>query len=657
MVQASTDPSGPDRIAQLAATTGRRVSFTLRPPAVGELPEVSGLLAGAAEVDVTPPPGLPRAGYSRSSRDGQGFRTRLRVRAIHLRAGRTALSLVAGDLLSGSAVLHGLVTADLAGTDQPPEGVLIGATHTHGAPGAFHGSDFYNRFSAGRPGFDPGWTAFLAARTAEAVRAAIGAREPATAAWGRTAVTGFTANRALEAQLRNPETALRRPADRAVNPWLDLLRVDVRVPYGGFRPLAALVVYAVHGTCVPATSRTYNGDLWSYLTDELGSGVRAAAGVRPVVAAVNGMHGDVRPARAGPAGHAEAARIGRGIGALAAALHAGLEGRLAAELPLAAALREVDLTRRPVAGGVRLPDRAAVGAALLAGGSEHRRLVARIPPFRRGTPKPFGGHGPHTAKWVLGSRWGQPLLLPPASFPRVLPVQVLRIGEVLLTALPFEMTTVSGRRVADVVAAGWTAGGGTRLRPVLTSVANEYCGYCTTEQEYAAQFYEGAHTLYGSLTQRFLAACAGELATTLARTGGVRDLLPWRCFDLAAHRFDAPGGPAPRTRPAVVREPDAAPGGPVRWRWSDAAPGELHWHEPLAGIELPGGRPARIGDGAGDVELVHLGEATGGPGHRYELTWWPDRRVTGPAVLVLAENAGQPSVAAFPLTPGGRAQT
>jgi hypothetical protein len=73
-----------------------RARFSVRPSAPAALPRVDGLLAGAAEVDITPPPGLPKAGYSTNAYDGRGFRSRLRARVLHLRAGTVSLAIVQG---------------------------------------------------------------------------------------------------------------------------------------------------------------------------------------------------------------------------------------------------------------------------------------------------------------------------------------------------------------------------------------------------------------------------------------------------------------------------------------------------------------------------------------------------------------------------------
>ena len=156
--------------------------FAIKPVGLeDQLPQVDGLLAGAAEVDITPPPGMPKAGFSKNAHDGEGFRTRLRARVLHLRSGRTSLALVQLDLLSGSSLLQHLVARAVAArTDVRLPGLFLGATHTHAGPGQFDASPFYNRFASNRPGFDPAWTNWLAERIAGAVVSAVESRRPAT---------------------------------------------------------------------------------------------------------------------------------------------------------------------------------------------------------------------------------------------------------------------------------------------------------------------------------------------------------------------------------------------------------------------------------------------------------------------------------------------
>jgi neutral ceramidase len=651
----TTLPAG-DLLGALATTAGRRARITVPPAAPASLPPVDELLAGAAEVDLTPPPGLPKAGYSRNARTGTGFRTRLRARVVHLRCGTSSVAIVATDLLGGSAVVQHLVAHRVAGsTDVPLAGLFLGATHTHGAPGQFHGTDFYNRFSANKPGFDPLWTAFLVERIAGAVQEAVDTRRPAALAWGRTEVRGLTRNRSLAAHRRNPGRDAETAAG-AVNPWLEVLRVDALAADGGTEPLAALAVFSIHGTAVPMSTLPYNADLWAYLCDELGDRVAASHGRRPVTGALQGTHGDVTPALRERAGHPEAARIGRGIGTAAAALHASLDGELDRRPRLGLGFREVDLRTAPSSAGTLLPWRPAVGAALLAGAVENETpVVASIPPFRAGSGKRFGARGPHAQKWVVGSRWLQPLVLPLDGFPRVFPVHVVRVGGVMLAGLPMEITTESGRRIADAAAEAWAAAGGDPLRVVVSSVADEYAGYCTTPDEYTLQYYEGGHTLYGPRTLKFFAGCVAEVASAVARKEQVHEALPERRFDLAVRRYlptasgrdVAPRGEGPATREGTGAERHVA------WSWLGPAPGDLRWHETLVRVEAPDGTTL-VDDGRGELEVVHAGRDDALPDRpdRYVARWYAGGRDVAGHRLALGPGAlgtaGEP-VASPPL--------
>jgi neutral ceramidase len=670
----------------------RRARFAVGDPVAAgpppPLPGGTGLLAGATEVDITPPPGMPKAGYSRNAKTGTGFRSRLRARVLHLRSPSGSLALVQCDLLGGSAVVQRLVARAVTEcTDVPAAGVYIGATHTHAGPGQFLGSDFYNRFASNKSGFDPAWTQFLAERIACGVLAAVEHRRPARLAVGQTDVWGLTRNRSLAAHVRNAEATDRR-TDRqrayvSIDPRLHLVRVDAAAPAGGFEPLAATVVFAVHGTGVPMQADHYNADLWGYLVGELAARIEHRHGLRPVVGAVEGPHADVAPAlHPGTAGHLEARRVGAGIGAAAAELYERLERSLTDRIELACGLRELDLERNRTSGDVTLPRRAAVGGAVVGGAFENETpVVHRIPPFKPGLPR-RRPHGPQGVKRVIGGSL-QGLVVPPRSFPQVLPLQVLRIGDVALVGLPFELTVESGRRVGDAVLRAIGADGVADVeRAIVTSVANEYAGYCTTPEEYGLQRYEGGHTLYGPATQPFFTAEVARLAAETVRAGVVTDLVPGRRFDLRVRRYlPAPGGPAGRPAGGVAGAGGATCAGPTgagpgavrslpraatfvdatattdpRWEleWLDVAPGDLDWHEPLVRVEMADGagvwRPAvahgrPVDDQGCDIEVVHVG-ATREGAHRYATRWWdPGFKAGRRHRFVLVANAGQPEVA------------
>ncbi len=86
--------------------------------------------------------------------------------------------------------------------------------------------------------------------------------------------------------------------------------------------------------------------------------------------------------------------------------------------------------------------------------------------------------------------------------PNVVDVQILRVGQLLITVSPGEATTMAGRRWKAAIKRE-ADGMGLSEDPaivVLGGPANSYTHYIATEEEYAVQRYEGASTLYGPHT-------------------------------------------------------------------------------------------------------------------------------------------------------------
>ena len=297
----------------------------------------------------------------------------------------------------------------------------------------------------------------------------------------------------------------------------------------------------------------------------------------------------------------------------------------------------------------------------MAGATENLTPVLhRIPPFKAGHPRRIGRKGPHGAKWVIGSRYLQGLVLKKKEFPRRLLVQVLRVGPSVLVGLPFEITTESGRRIARAVEGAVTDRAVERV--VVCSLVNDFWGYVATEEEYGRQFYEGGHTLYGPNTQRFLAAQAAAVAAETVDHGLFLDIED-RTWVLKVRRFlpTEPDGPGPERRftsAPVFTDPTATEDGTWEQTWVDVAPGGLHWHEPLLRVEqsdddgatwvpaAPGGRPAD--DQGWALQVTHVGGPDAGR-HMYRVRWHdPAHRFGRRHRFVLLENNGRPEVAGVP---------
>ncbi|MBX3721975.1 MAG: neutral/alkaline non-lysosomal ceramidase N-terminal domain-containing protein [Turneriella sp.] len=164
---------------------------------------------------------------------------------------------------------------------------------------------------------------------------------------------------------------------------------------------------------------------------------------------------------------------------------------------------------------------AAMGAPFLAGSTEDN--VSQVSIFREGVTvdslqgneriiaglvdSAFGALWPKTldADFIKGHA-PKKILVPTglASWdgnpwtPQILPVQVIRLGQLAIAAQPTEITTMAGRRVRETVKAALQKAGVTHA--VVASHSNAYSSYVTTREEYAGQEYEGASTHFGPHT-------------------------------------------------------------------------------------------------------------------------------------------------------------
>lgn len=97
--------------------------------------------------------------------------------------------------------------------------------------------------------------------------------------------------------------------------------------------------------------------------------------------------------------------------------------------------------------------------------------------------------------------------------PSIIPFQIVRLGNILIAALPGEITTVAGRRVKELLEKEYEGCGVDRV--IIHSYCNAYMGYITTPEEYDIQSYEGGHNVYGRSSLDVVLASYGELVKTL----------------------------------------------------------------------------------------------------------------------------------------------
>ncbi len=523
------------------ACAGHRIGGELAAPRAPVPHDVASdaLRVGAAEADITPIPGYPMGGHGPAGTIGRGVWTRLKARATYVEdASGGAVAFVACDLW---AVPAGLTDAVVEKVQRDPAGralsrnrIVLAATHTHQSPGNYSSSDAYNLFASRIPGFDPELFDFLAVRIASAIVAAAREAVPAQAFFGESTATNLARNRSLGPYRLDPEAA---------NASLDPERaareaVDPRVRVFAFRAvqaprdwIAVQVFVAVHNTAMDHGTQVYQGDLfgasarllaWRLAADA----ARDHASRRPVVSIFNGAEGDVRP-DTGARDRLETLRL---ASSLTAAAQRALDTSAAVDGRWRQAMRRLDLPNQcsedADANALCPAATAAMGMATPGGASDgptlFRELIwvdgvhGALRRSRQGPKQPAIDIGDALAlsSTPVDHFWNLDLTSliarKVAAPPTVMPLGFFRFGPLGFVTLPVEATTTMGRRIETAVAE--------RLEPqgpvIVIGLANEYLSYVATPEEYEAQHYEGASTLYGPasgpLMQKTLVALATQ---------------------------------------------------------------------------------------------------------------------------------------------------
>jgi neutral ceramidase len=651
------------------------------PPVV----EPDHLRAGFGRADITPPPGLGLEAYGPFGGQANGYRHRLYARVILLEDGTgERIALVAVDLAQISLLLHREVARRTAltagiGVDR----LLMAATHAHSGPGHFFSEEAYNLHSAGVKGFDPAMVDFLADRIAAAVEHAAAHLTRAVAGWIQQPVWGLTRNRSRIAWQQNPHAPGRPrpppdlpPDQQSIDPTWTMLRVDTISAAGDRFEAGAFSVFAFHPTGNPWANDLYDGDVSAIVERGLErymdrqAGHAEAFAPRSVHLLANGVEGDVslvglperrcdRPSlgrELRPGGpktppaldswSSESDRpgsdcvvrartfvnaTGDALAAEATAIYKAAAGRLSGDLTLGRAFRTYDLTGPE--WPARMCEAPMIGRGAGAGAEDGPSLLAGWKVFglidlemKEGTAEPTAT-GCQAPKKNL--HWLLRLVVGPLELPAAMQLSVVRLGDMLLGAIPAEPTTEVGFRLKEAMLESAAEAGLEAASAAIIGLANGYLQYVATPEEYVVQHYEGGSTLYGpgtaSALEGELRRLVGELAAgggavvnpVVVRPGKPRALLPAPSADHGLHR--------PRLDRASCSADTAIA------RWLDVSPGDL---VPADGPVLTltrhqaGAPDLAVWDDDRYVEVRELG-SRGRRGHLWEVRWTPPGSVAG----------------------------
>jgi neutral ceramidase len=482
-------------------------------------------------------------GYASLSQVSGGIHMRQRARAFIVldQASNKRMVFVNNDL---GMVFQGVQQAVIAqlraryGSLYGSDNVILSATHTHSGAGGFSHYALYNITTYGynKRTFDAAVSGIVGA-----IDKAHRDLKPGSIAIGKGQLTDASNNRSLPAYQRNPQLERDR-WNSHIDPDMTVLRFKQ-----GANDVGVISWFATHGVSMSPTNKLLSPDNKGYAAwrwEHEIKGVRYSADSDFVAAFAQSNAGDMTPNLnldgTGPTlNEFDNTRI---IGERQ--LQKALSIYNGALEPLTGTLdyrqRFIDFSRVSVAanfadGTVRNTCPAALGSAFAAGTEDGRGMDGFNEGDLAGNPffQALGGILTPAPQWVRDCHGIKPVLLAPGTqspfpwSPEVLPVSIVRIGQLAIVAAPGELTIMAGRRIRETVKA---ALGDSVTHVVIAGYANAYSGYITTPEEYDAQHYEGASTHFGKWTLGAYQQSYHELATALRQgtpayaSAPVRDL-------------------------------------------------------------------------------------------------------------------------------------
>ena len=224
--------------------------------------------AGVAKIEITPSAGIALSGYIARRGPALGAHDPLYAKTLVLDNGATQAALVTVDVLGlQRSVVANIRAAIAAQTGIPAANILIACSHTHAGPATM--------VLQGCGEVDPAYLQTLQERIVVVTGQAWANRRPARFGVGHGQVTAGVHNR------RNPGAV--------IDPDLAIVRVDDT----DGRPLAVLLNYACHPTCVTGENQLFSAEYCGYATARIQQTTDA------ITLFFTGAIGDVGPSRRG----------------------------------------------------------------------------------------------------------------------------------------------------------------------------------------------------------------------------------------------------------------------------------------------------------------------------------------------------------------------
>jgi len=487
-------------------------------------------LLGRGIADVTGPVlGAQMMGYSYDGQVTEGIHTRLKSRAFIIAepGSDKRVVFVSADL---ATVEHDMTLAVidrlqlLFGELYSRDNIILSASHTHSGPGGY--LELTNKLEK-LGEFSPQHFYRIVDGIVNSIAAAHADLQPGTLRINKGNVEGAGINRSLTAYQENPEQE-RAHYENNIDKEMTLLKLS-----GDTGDIGMINWYAVHATSMTYQNRLISGDHKGYasLTIEREKNLGRDTDGGFVAAFAQTSAGDVTS-------NLNLDNTGPGVNDFDSTKIIG-DKQLQAALDLFENASEkvvgkidyrqlyVDFSNYEVLdqfthSGSQYTCPAAYGYSVGAGSTEDggghslfregmieqswwMDLLIRTKTGNGYTQELSDCQSPKPVLWDFGEDKSR-------LYYRIRSVSVVRIGQLVILAVPAEVTTMAGRRLRSTVMAQL---GDWAQHIVLAGYSNGYTSYVTTPEEYQIQQYEGGQTLHGPWTLPAYQQVSAQLATAL----------------------------------------------------------------------------------------------------------------------------------------------
>jgi neutral ceramidase len=506
----------------------------------------SGMRVGVGTGDITGPVTEISTGYNSVGDLMKGLLMKLNARAFVVESGSSRVCYVSAEIVHMTESIKPGVIKELnargLGGRYNVQNVMLAATHCHSSPSNTSWYGLYDLVN-GVPGFDDVYYKVVVRGIADAIQAADENLQPGSVSIASGDISGAVANRSFDAYKQNYDADTSADIYTSVNPEMVLLRFNNASGSG----IGALNWFGSHGTSNSIDNTLVSADHKGYAAYEM----EQQHGDGFVAAFAQSESGDASPNTPQADYHDDFLRpnqLDSSLNVIENEIVAGTKElneanslyNSASDLGSAVDYRYTSLdfsnikVDQKYIGEFYMPwddvenastSTPCIGAGIMAGDEEGAPVdsAAEGQVKNTYTQNADGSWTQHKfdfsqlnlygLQYLMGPLWPTAMkVLNSDSFDAaqaekvvclnvgnlmqtVQPLQIFRIGSLVIAGVPFEVTSTQAQRTREALLKTLAQAGVNKV--VLSTLTNSYSQYVTTREEYAAQHYEGSTVLFG----------------------------------------------------------------------------------------------------------------------------------------------------------------